>query len=221
MKKSWVNVIVAVCLLGAATAAAQEEAGEEKWRNFEMSITGGLAFPSGEFSDWNDTLGAKTGVSFGISGGYYFTERICAGAYFDYNQFKINEPNAQLKLDDLNYKMYKVGGYVKYALTGESNFEPYGKLSAGADFAKFATWTGPTLTRMREVSYDPELSLGLEAGVLYYTSEFGGIFLQVGYYHERLKDNIGESFGIRYKIRENVNYWALKAGISVFFGSEE
>jgi hypothetical protein len=214
-------VFLTILALSVSVLAQDDEEEEsEKWRDFEVTLGAGLGFASGDFSSWNDTLGAKLGINLGGSGGYYFTERICLGAYFNYFQFDLEEPANGMDVSDVHYKLYNIGLYAKYALSSESNFEPYIKLMAGITYPKFATWTGATLTRLREVSYDPEISGGIHLGALYYTSEYGGIFLEAGYHLERTENNIGDSFGVDYKMPYNVNYIQVSAGVMVFLGPE-
>ena len=140
------------------TAYAQDD--EEKWRNFEVGIHGGLSLPSGDLADWNDSLGAETGFNFSVSGGYYFTDRICTGLYFAYTQHGM--PDGY----DLNFRMFDVGGYVKYAFTNESLFEPYVKLTGGMIWTKFPTWITQDQNVLREQSYDPAFSFGGYLGVI-------------------------------------------------------
>jgi len=220
MKNFRVLMILALATAFAAGAMAQDDEEDFKWRNFEVTLTGGLSLPMGDLKDWNDSLGAKTGHNFGGSGGYYFNNRLCVGGYFEYSQFSLEEPNSNIDVSEMHYKMYKVGGYVKYALGGESYWEPFARLRAGANFAKFATWIGDNTLRLREVSYDPEVSVGLDLGLLYYTSDYGGVFVQVSYNYERLENTVGESFNEDYVLPYNANYITLNAGVTVFFGPQ-
>jgi len=200
-------------VLFSITAYAQDE-DEEKWRNFEVGITGGLSLPSGDLSDWNDSLGAETGFNLGIYGGYYFTADFCTGVYFTYTQEGMPEDWS------LNYKFYDMGAYAKYAFSNESNFEPYVKLSAGVVWPKFPTWVTEEQNRLREQSYDPALSLGGYVGLLWYTAEYGGLYLEAGY-HSNFTDGTGTDWhGEKYELDANANYMEVKAGIMVFFGSE-
>jgi len=218
MKKSAFLISLAVLLIFALNVVAQEEEEEsEKWRNFEVALQAGLGVPSN--INWYDTLEAKAGVNFGGAGGYYFTNRICLGAYFTYTQFGIDNKTSN-DVEDIHYKMYDVGLYAKYAFAGESNFEPYIKLSAGANFPKYATWVGPTRTILRELSYDPGLSTAAYLGAIYYTSDYGGIYLEVGYHQDWLQYDEADYAGVIHVIPEDVKYIQLKAGVTVFFGPE-
>jgi hypothetical protein len=209
-KKSGFLVLMLILAL-AVSAFSQDD--DEKWRSFEVVAFGGLSLPSGSLSDWNDTLGAEMGFNLGLASGYYFTEKICAGIYFDYTQFGVEDYS-------LNYRLYNAGVYGKYSFVGESNFEPYVKVSAGGVWPKFATWIGPDKNVLRELSYDPALNLGLHVGALYYTADFGGIFLELGYQMDMLKDAKGDYGGEEFKLADNVNYINIRAGVNVFFGPE-
>lgn len=216
MKKSALFFILLMVLIFSANLYAQEEE-EEKWRNFEVSMYGGLTMSSN--IDWYDSLAAKTGLHFGGTGGYYFTDKICLGVYFTYSQMGLEEPYG-LDLRSQNYKMYNIGLYGKYAFSGESNLEPYIKLSAGANFPKFATWVGEFRTRMRELSYDPGFSGGGYLGLMYYTSDYGAIFIEAGYHMDLLQYNEGTYDEVTYVIPEDVKYAEVRAGVVVFFGPE-
>ena len=214
MRKSQIFIALALVLALSVMAMAQEDEEEERWRSFEVTLIGGGSLPMGDFKDWSDTLGANLGYMVGLSGGYYFTDRISAGAYFTYSRHGIDDY-------DLGYKLYDIGMYCKYAFAGESNWEPYVKFSAGALIPKFATWVTPDHNLLRELSYDPAISLGLSAGILYYTSDFGGLYLELGYHNDLTEDVTGEYAGEIIKLQSTVNYLQIKAGVSVFFGPED
>ncbi len=217
MKKTSVVFILAMFLIFASAVIAQDEEEEGKWRNFEVSMNIGLTMPSN--IDWYDTLAAKNGIHFGMSGGYYLTERICFGSYFSYSQMAPEEVSS-FDISDQKYQMYNVGLYGKYAFSGESNFEPYVKISAGINFAKFATWVGDFRTILREVSYDPAFSAGADLGASYFTSDYGALFLEVGYHFDKLKNTPAEYAGEEYPFPEDIKYLELSAGVIVFFGPE-
>lgn len=219
MKKSTLFLVPAIffifCVLSATAYAQDEEEG--KWRNFEVSMHIGLTMPSN--IDWYDTLAAKTGLQFGGTGGYYLTDRIVLGSYFTYSQMATEDlPNVDVSAQ--NYKMYDIGIYGKYALTGESNFEPYVKLSAGANFLKFATWVGQYRTILREISYDPVFSGAGYLGAMYYTSDYGAIFVEAGYHIVMSKYTEGKFQDRIYTVPEDIKYAEVRAGVIVFFGPE-
>lgn len=212
-KKSAILALMLILALAVCALAQEEEEDEGKWRNFEVVAFGGLSLPTGSLSDWNDTLGAELGINYGVSSGYYFTDKICAGVYFNYTQFGVEDY-------EQNYRLYNAGFYGKYCFVGESNFEPYVKVSAGSLWPKFPTWITEDKNRLRELSYDPIPNVGLQAGLLYYTSDFGSIFLELGYQMGMTKDNEGEYGGKIYILKDNINYLNIRAGVTVFFGPE-
>lgn len=216
MKKSALIFVLALLFVFSAAAYAQDE-DEGKWRNFEVSMNIGLTMPSN--INWYDTLEAKNGLNFGGTGGYYFTERLCLGAYFTYSQMA-TEDLTEIDVSDQNYKMYDIGLYGKYAFTGESNFEPYIKLSAGANFTKFATWVGENSTVLREISYDPVFSGAGYLGAMYYTSDYGAIYFEAGYHIVMSKYTEGTFQDRLFTVPEDIKFAEIKAGVVVFFGPE-
>ncbi|MCX6826910.1 MAG: outer membrane beta-barrel protein [candidate division Zixibacteria bacterium] len=209
MKKSGLSFVVILLLLFAVSAVAQtnEEEKNAKWRNFEVTVLGGMAIPTSSLKNWNDSLGAKTGLNFGGYGGYYLNDRVSIGTYFTYSQYS-------MKLYRLHYKLYDIGTYLKYDFVGKSSFEPYIRISAGGVFAKFATWVDSTGKRLREVSFRPGLSLGATAGLLYYTFDFGGLFIEGTYHHAFLENSKGTHAGIDYDFKKNLDYIDIRAGIT-------
>jgi len=207
-------MLTAILLIALSINSHAQDKTEKAWRNFEVTLTGGASMPSGSLKNWNDSMGAKSAFNFGGSGGYFFNDRVCLGGYFSYVQFSMDKYS-------LHYKLYDIGAYAKYAFTGESKFEPYLKLKAGADFAKFATWAGPNKSRLHEISYGAGLTMAIHAGALYYTSDYGGIFLEAGYNFAKLKDKRVEYAGENYKFKDNISYVDIKAGLTVFFGPEQ
>ncbi len=206
--------LASILLLAVSVVAQEEEEEEEKWRNFEVSIHGGLTQPGEFLSDWKDTLGAKLGFNLALSGGYYFNNSFCTGLYFTYSQMNIEGDW------DRMFRMFDIGAYAKYALTGESDFEPYGKLAVGVISPKYPTLIPPDVrNQLREQSYDPGISAAFYAGLLYYTSDNGGIFLEGGYHNDFLKDVRSDYADDT--IEENVKYFEYRIGITVFYGSDE
>ena len=96
-----------------------------------------------------------------------------------------------------------------------------GRDSAGADFAKFATWVDEDLNRLRELSYKPGLGMSLGVGLLRYTSDNGGLFLEGVYHLAPLKSQKATYRDVDYKFNHNINYLELRLGINVFFTPEK
>lgn len=217
MKKTAVLFGLAMFLILCSAVVAQDEEEEGKWRNFEVSMHGGMTIPSN--IDWYDSLAAENGIHFGATGGYYLTERFCLGAYFTYSQMPPKDISS-FDISKQKYKMYDVGLYAKYAFAGESNFEPYIKISAGINFAKYATWVGVAKTTFREISYDPAFSGAGYLGLSYYTSDYGALFVEVGYHQDMLKGTPAKFDDVTYGFQMDINYIEARAGIIVFFGPE-
>jgi hypothetical protein len=214
MKRKGLILASILIMMFYVNSFAQEQQ-DENWRDYEVSINAGMSMPSGALKDWYDSLGAKSGMNVGISGGRYLNAKTCLGVYFSLIQFPIENKDFAL-----HYNLYDIGAYAKYAFADESNFEPYVKMKLGADFAKFATWVGPNKTTLRELSYGAGLTLGVAAGAMYYTSDVGGLFVELGYNMAKLKDNEVEYGNVYYKLQDDVSHLDVKAGITVFFGKE-
>jgi hypothetical protein len=213
MKKNERLFTVAMIFLFAMSTFAQEE--EEKWRSFEVTVTGGITNPVGSLSDWKDTLGASLGFHFGGGAGYYFNDNFCTGVYFTYTQMDTEGDWGT------SFRMYDLGAYGKYAFTGESSFEPYLKFTTGINSVKFPTWVTLDQNRLREQSYDPGISAAFYGGVLYYTSDYGGLFLEAGLHYDPLKNAEANYHGELYTIGSNISYVEIRGGVTVFFGPEE
>jgi len=214
MKKTLFFTLAAILLLAVTVVAQDEDEEEGKWRDFEVSIQGGLTVPGSYLSDWHDSLGAKLGFNASLSGGFYFTSALCAGLYFNYTQMGIDGDW------DRVFRMYDVGGYAKYAFEGESNLEPYGKVSFGIMVPKYPTWVPPNArNHLREQSYDPGFAAAIYAGLLYYTSYSGGIFAEVGYHNDFVKGARADYADC--ELDKNVNYFEIRLGILVFYGVED
>ena len=165
-------------LLISGTALAQDEDFFVK-DVLEVNFYGGAGIPSGSLSDFSDSLGAETGFNYGLDIGYFLTNDLIFGFNFSHTQFSIKNNDRTGKL---NHKLYSPNLYLKYYFTGESDFIPYLKGSAGLEFAKFTTFVDNSAgRRYREISYDPVLAYGAGAGFFYFVSDFSGLFLEANY----------------------------------------
>ncbi len=220
MKRFKPLFLIAIILILAISVMAQEDEEEERWRTFEVTVNGGLTGPLGEFADWKDSLDPSMGFNMGLAGGYYFNDNFCAGLYFKYSQNSISGDLGDIY--DMKFRMFNAGTYFKYVVTNETSFEPYTKLSIGINTVKFPTWVTPSANILREQSYDPGLSTSLTAGLLFYTSDMGGVFIEGSFYYDMLKDKTatysGNDLGF---IADNVTYFEIKVGVNVFFGPDE
>ena len=165
-------------LLISGTALAQDEEFFVK-DVLEVNFYGGAGIPSGSLRDFSDTLGAETGINFGLDFGYFLTNDLVFGFNFSHTQFSIKNSDGT---GNLNHKLYSPNLYLKYYFTGESDFIPYLKTSAGLEFAKFTTFVDNSAgRRFREISYDPVFAYGAGAGIFYFVSDFSGLFLEANY----------------------------------------
>ncbi len=175
--KNLLSIALSLLLIGG-TALAQDEDFFVK-DVLEVNFYGGAGIPSGNLSDFSDSLGAETGINYGLDLGYFLTNDMVFGFNFSYTQFSIKDSD---DTGDLNHKLYSPNLYLKYYFTGESDFIPYLKGSAGLEFAKFTTFVDNSAgRRYREISYDPVLAYGAGAGFFYFVSDFSGLFLEANY----------------------------------------
>ncbi|MFH2036999.1 MAG: outer membrane beta-barrel protein [Candidatus Zixiibacteriota bacterium] len=203
--------ILSIISMISVPVLAQDEEGS--WRNFEVYINGGMGIPFGDINNWLDSLGADPGFQIGVGGGYCFTERFSTGLYFNYSQLEMDGPF------DRNFRLFDFGAYAKYALTGESSFEPYGKISAGMVISKYPTWV--LYGVLREQSYDPDLTVSAGLGLLFYTSEYSGVFIETSYHVDLVEGVKAEYQGNKFSIDHNVSYMQVTIGINAFFGPDE
>ena len=217
MRLSLAKFTLVFLLLCSLTAVAQEYEEEER-DILEFSVFGGGAFPGNSIKNWQDTLGAKSGFDLGFDFGYFLTPDLVLGLNFTYAQFAIDTDN---EAKSLHHRLYNPALYLKYYFFIEnSNFAPYVKGHVGVDNPKFTTFIGNVgLPRYRELSYDPAFAFGGGVGLLYYTSYYSGLFVEVNYHRALSKDVTKTYEGETYKFGENISLIDVHAGISVFFGS--
>ena len=214
MKLSVAKLTLVFLLLCSLTAVAQTYEEEER-DILELSLYGGLGIPSGGLTDWQDSLGAKTGWQIGIDFGYFLTPDMVLGISFTYLQFEIDtDTDAQL----LNHRFYNPALYLKYYFFSEGNLAPYLKGHIGIDNAKFTTFVDDP-PRYRELSYDPAFAFGFGGGVHYYTSVYSGIYLELDYHQAMTEKSKKDFSGTTYTFGTNSSLINIRAGINIFFGS--
>lgn len=216
MRLSLAMLTLVFLLLFSLTAVAQDYEEEER-DILEFSVFGGGAIPGSTISDWMDTLGAKTGFDLGFDFGYFLKSNLVLGLNFTYSQFSIDADN---EAKSLHHRLYNPAVYLKYYFFGDnSDFAPYLKGHVGVDNPKFTTFIGNVgLPRYRELSYSPAFAFGGGAGLLYYTSYYSGLFVEVNYHRALSKDVTKTYEGMEYKFGENISLIDVHAGIVVFFG---
>lgn len=201
------------------TTTAPVEAEAEERDNLELSFHGGLTLPTGGIKDYSDSLGAKLGFNGGLDFGVFVKQNIAVGASFSYHQFGIDNENP---LITQKHRIISPKAYVRYYFQGESDLVPYVKLHAGADFVNFSTQVEDEGTiKFRELAYSPVFAFGLGGGVFMYTSDYSGFFLEADY-HLAMADKAEKDYkGATYVFGENYSLINLRAGIHLFFGSDE
>lgn len=218
MKKSVFLIAIAVLLSLNLSVLAQDEEIEKDF--MEINMFGGLNVPSSGISDWNDSLGAKTGYGMGFDIGYFVTIKFVAGIKFNYSEYGIDNSPTDSAATDLTHRLYSPGIYAKYYFMPESNWQPYVKGHIGIDYPKFTTFvTNPAGDRYRQLSYDPALAYGIGVGLFRYTSDFGGFFVEANYHYAKAQDVEADYEGNIYTFGENISTLDIHAGVRIMIGS--
>jgi outer membrane protein W len=228
MKK--LSLLLALVLLLAFNqpVSAQDEEEEYVIKDV-LEVVGffGAAVPAGGVSDFQPDdgppLGANVGFCTGGDIGYFLTPELVIGINFTYSQHTIDDDAVEGDLGSLKHRFYNPSLYMRYYFFGESNFAPFVKFHAGVDNPKFTTLVtdGSGLgvrEKFRELSYDPSLGLGAGAGMLYYTSDYGGLFLDASIHYGFTEDTKGDYQGESYTFGENTLMINIQFGIAVYFG---
>jgi hypothetical protein len=217
MKRRVLYFVIALAALLPLMVSAQTESSADEEHDFlEVGLQAGLGIPFGSVKTWNDTLGAKAGLNLGGEIGMYLNKDYVLGFQFNYYQMKIN---TSAPVGNLKHRLYSNSVYLKRYFSSNSNFVPYVKVNAGIDFPKFTTWVIDGLDRkFRELSYKGAFGAGLGAGMFYYTSDFGGFYVEADYHHtfsNGVKKDYADS---EYKFPGTISMLDIKAGVRVFFG---
>lgn len=217
------SVLIAVLLLLAANMSvlAQDEWEESDF--LEAAIYGGLGIPCGGITSFGDSLGAKSGFGAGLEVGFYIDPQWVLGLNFTYTQFGVAD-NDGLVDSDLHHKVYSPNLYLKYFFPSESNLVPYLKVHAGVDFPKFATYYDGSLAGhndngYRELSYGACVAGGFGGGLFYYTSDYGGFFVEANY-HQGFSSDLEHTWASK-SFGNNIGDIDIHAGIRIVFGSDE
>ncbi len=220
MKNALTLTCLAVFLVVALSGSVFAQDDEDYERDvLEATFYGGLGLPGGDITDWNDTLGAKTGYELGFELGYFATESIVVGINFYFSEFAIDANDVA---SDMKHRLYNPNLYLKYYFPMESNFSPYVKGHVGLENVKFATFvSNENGDRYRQLSYDPALAFGFGAGLFYYTSDYSGLFLEANYHIASTSDVEANYEGNTYVFGSDVATFDIHAGIRVLIGSGE
>jgi len=216
-KFSHALVVLTLCLLPAVGWTQEQAADENEKDVLEVNASAGFGLPLGAIKNWGDSLGAKSGPSGSFHFGYFLTSNMVLGTTFAYSQFGIDTSDPA---ETQHHRLYCPGVYLKYHFFGSSDFVPFVEANFGADFVKFSTHVyDKGVPKYRELGYKPGIGAGVAAGLHYYTSDFGGLFLQVGY-HQGFTKNLTKQYGGReYTFGKNLSLLSLTAGLQVFFGA--
>jgi hypothetical protein len=218
MRKLIAICAVFVLLLGAMPVTGWAEDQQEAPDVLEVNIFGGLGFPMGGVKTWSDSLGAKTGYNLGFHVGYFFTPNLVVGGTFTYDRFGIDTKDVY---ETQHHQLYSPAVYVKYHFFGGSDLVPFVEGQAGVDFVKFsATVVDRGVPIYREIGFKPAAAVGIGAGLFYYTSDFGGLFVQAGYHHGFTKKAKKDYQGQKLEFGENLDKLSVMAGLQVFFGGK-
>ncbi|TET96419.1 MAG: hypothetical protein E3J26_01275 [Candidatus Zixiibacteriota bacterium] len=90
----------------------------------------------------------------------------------------------------------------------------------GLENPKFSTFIeDDTGNRLRELSYDPAVALGLGVGLIYYTAYYGGVFIEANY-HQAFSKNAEATYqDDLYEFGEDLGTFDIHFGIRILFSS--
>lgn len=225
MKKLLLISAALIIMLSSLPVMAQDEGDEEYWpKDFlEAQFYGSFGMPTGDISEWHDSLGAKFGPGVGFEVGYFLTYTWVLGVGFTYNEFSIDNNPTDLAAEGLKHRLYYPNIYLKYYPELESNFAPYAKLSIGLDYAKFTTFVlNDNGDRYRQLSYDPAIAFNIGLGSFYFITDYSGLFAEVDYHYGKTSGIVGNyTASGDYDFEDNITNLEIKVGIRVIFGSDE
>lgn len=218
MRGRFVLSVLLLLLVMQGTVVAQEE--WEEHDIMEVCFYGGLGIPVGGVTEWGDSLGAETGWSLGFDLGYFLSSQWVLGFTFLYTEFSISDVEP-LANSGHHHRLYDPNVYIKYYFPGEGNWSPYVKGHVGLNHVKFSTEYSFAEAGYREFSYGPGVAFGVGAGLFYYTSDFGGLFLEANYQYLMSKDIEKRFGGVTYVFGEDIGTVDIHAGIRVLIGPGE
>lgn len=220
MKK--LSILLAIFMVVAINFSALAQDEEIERDVLEVNIYGGLGIPTGGISNWNDSLGAKTGFAYGAEIGYFLKPNMIAGFNFSYIQFGVDAPN---EASELNHRLYNPSLYLKYYFEGESNLVPYLKAHVGVDNPKFTTFVGTSFgstagNRYREESYNPVFAYGFGGGLFYYTADYSGLFFEFNYHRGASKSAEASYGGSTFLFGSDIANFDLRLGIRMLISTD-
>lgn len=214
----WIATVMALALVVMLSQPAAAQDDYEFVDILEVNFYGGIGIPVGGIADFQDSLGASIGASVGLDIGYFLKSNIVLGFSFMYTRMG-HDDIAVLEDEGLYHRLYNPNIYLKYYFQGESNLEPYLKAHVGLEHPKFTTFAKHQEgDRFRELSYGAAFAFGFGAGLFYFTSDWGGVFIEGNYHYAFTEDNTKE-FGLEeITFGENLSTIDLHAGLRILFG---
>jgi opacity protein-like surface antigen len=204
--KRLVGLFLVVFMLGfCSNALAMDLAGR-----FGLTGKAGIGIPMGDFSD-KEKGDAKMGFGFGVSGEYFLTNQIGLGAYFDYNDFGVNDA------DNFSYQFINFGAFGKYIIPTNSNVNPYFKVAAGMYQTRATETVGSASATL---SFDMKFGFAMGGGVMFKASDNVVVGVEAMFHDAMVKDAQGEYGGDTYKILYDVQYIQLHAGVTFLVGGK-
>lgn len=185
---------------------------------FEISIGGGLSISVDDFknnfqfappTNSSGNVNAENGFHVTASGGYFLLDQLSIGVSFSYSQFGIDTTVSLFK-----YRLYSFGVYGKYHFTYESRVTPYVRVQGGIAVPNFNTPLRTVGFDFRENGYgiSPEGLISLGARIS--TSEWGGLFLEVGYRYSNVAGSQTSFKQEQYELPADVAQVQISAGFS-------
>ncbi len=211
--------VMALLCAGAVVAISvtPAQAGIDEEALFEVSFGAGFAIPVGGFSDFWDTLGAKTGLEMDISGGYFVTPNLSLGLAFEYSQFSIDNPaNPQ------RYRFYSIGVYGKYFTGLDSKVSPYIRVQGGLTLPNFSapvTIDPPKI--FDEIEFSAKIDALIGIGARISTSSKSGVYFEAAYRYKPIGGSTGNFGSEIIELPSDAPYIHLTAGIGFDFGPKQ
>ncbi|MFZ1683160.1 MAG: outer membrane beta-barrel protein [Candidatus Zixiibacteriota bacterium] len=214
--KKLVMVGLALALLSLPVVASADDSSEKDV--LEVGLGGGFSVPAGGATNWNDSLGAKSGWALGGEIGYFLNANLTLGFSAKYSQFGRKETAIDPKQ---HHRVYNPALFLKYHFWGNSSFVPYVSGNFGLMFPKFSRIVVDNgASKYRELGYRPGLAAGVGAGVFYYTTDYSGLFIEADYTMGFTKKVTKAYQDQKYSFGKNISVMNVRAGIEVFFGSK-
>ncbi len=208
-------IFCASCLV--ALGATPSQAGVAEDAIFEVSLGGGLAIPTGGFSNYWDSLGAKSGYELDLSGGYFLTPNLSIGLAFELAQFTIDNP-----INPQHYRLYTLGLYGKYFSGLDSKVSPYLRVQSGITIPNFSAPLAANPGKaFHESQFSPAFDALIGLGARISTSDGGGIFLEASYRFTKLGGNTSSFESETLVLPGDVSHIQLTIGFGFDFGPKQ